>query len=84
MANVFLVLDCFHLDDGGDFPPKCRFLQEPHGHTYQKKTFFMVTAVTATNLINIASTEISSTVVHLNLNFSGPNKDMEPASLADL
>jgi hypothetical protein len=30
--------------------PKRRFLQEPHGVTFQKTPFFMVTAVNASNL----------------------------------
>jgi hypothetical protein len=31
-------------------PPKCRFLQEPHGVTTQKTPFFIVTAVKTSNL----------------------------------
>jgi hypothetical protein len=30
-------------------PPKLRFLQEPHGVTFQKTTFFIVTAVKTSN-----------------------------------
>jgi hypothetical protein len=33
-------------------PPKRRFLQEPHGVTYQKTQFFIVTAVKTSNLTN--------------------------------
>jgi hypothetical protein len=33
-----------------DVPPKRRFLQEPHGVTSQKMTFFIVTAVKTSNL----------------------------------
>jgi hypothetical protein len=36
--------DSFHLDDGGDRSPKRRFLQEPHGVTFQKTAFFIVIA----------------------------------------
>jgi hypothetical protein len=31
-------------------PPKRRFLQEPHGVTFQKTPFFIVTAVKTSNL----------------------------------
>jgi hypothetical protein len=31
-------------------PPKCQFLQEPHGITSQKTAFFIVTAVNTSNL----------------------------------
>jgi hypothetical protein len=31
-------------------PPKCRFLQEPHGVTCQKTPFFIVTTVKTSNL----------------------------------
>jgi hypothetical protein len=32
-----------------DFPPKCRFLQEPHGIRSQKTAFFIATAVKTSN-----------------------------------
>jgi hypothetical protein len=32
------------------FPQKCRFLQEPHGVTSQKGAFFIVNAMTTSNL----------------------------------
>jgi hypothetical protein len=34
----------------GTTPPKRRFLQEPHGITFQKTPFFIVTAVKTSNL----------------------------------
>jgi hypothetical protein len=36
---------------GGHIPPKRLFLQEPHGVTSQKTTFFIVTTVKTSNLI---------------------------------
>jgi hypothetical protein len=33
-------------------PPKCQFLQKPHGVTSQKMPFFIVTAVKTSNLTN--------------------------------
>jgi hypothetical protein len=35
---------------GNYVPPKCRFLQEPHGVTSQKTTFSIVTAVKTSNI----------------------------------
>jgi hypothetical protein len=32
------------------FPPKCWFLQEPHGVTSQRTAFFIVTTLNTTNL----------------------------------
>jgi hypothetical protein len=51
-------------------PPTRRFLQEPRGVTYQKMTFFIVTAVKTSNLTwsyhlinNLASCEISDVIL---------------------
>jgi hypothetical protein len=34
--------DPCHPDDGGAFPPKRRYLQEPHGVASQKTPFFLI------------------------------------------
>jgi hypothetical protein len=39
----------FYLEDGGDIPPKRRFIINPDGVTSQKMAFFTVTAVKTSN-----------------------------------
>jgi hypothetical protein len=49
MSNTFLgLLYVLYPEDGGDVPPKRRFLQDPHGATSQK-TAVIVTAVKTSN-----------------------------------
>jgi hypothetical protein len=42
-------------------PPKRQFLEEPHGVTFQKTAFFIVTAVKTSDLTNLFS--ISSRIL---------------------
>jgi hypothetical protein len=52
----------------GSFPPKCRFLQEPHGVTSQKTPFFIVTTVTCL-LTCFSNFDLRSPVGHIYSSF---------------
>jgi hypothetical protein len=50
--RVFISMMVSTLKMEATFSQKCRFLQDPHGKTSRKTTFFKVTAVKTSNLTN--------------------------------
>jgi hypothetical protein len=50
LRRVALVRTDVSEDFSAYFPPKRRLLQEPHGVTFQKTPFFIVTAMNVPNL----------------------------------